>query len=433
MDNISEGLIRQYKKYDGLVIGGNDFLYTNQLEEHPCSYFVYCYGFLLSSLGVDTIFLENHYITEPIQTKGFIGSIMHCAQIYGFRVIGIELKGSPEHYYAHTGKQVEERMTTVAYDEKNRLIRLNEIATDIVDWKSRPDQWESSFMSDPEVSAQILEESGKSWIPKRRLGKWLLFCGMSHVNEEHSCKGLKDRLGVPGIGINFGRSLAFTKNKPFRDTSSSYERPTDYLIELTIDPVRSAKFHVNTSIFGLLYSFLFFFNAYQHMMKEFGYEVNVADLWKKNKKHLYQKNYQDMMMYMMEIDPYVFNKEYDFIGSILSDTLTEICSRKMVQSSLSGMTKEDMNELVDRLVLFIEQQTKSSFTLEHYPFLLDMLFLERKTLPEETDPVQFLSALKKKYHKQLTRPENHIYQLLFIMNSIGLELPKTRMIHLMFK
>jgi hypothetical protein len=433
MDKIAEGLIRQYKEHEGLVIGGNDFLYTNQLEEHPCSYFVYCYGFVLASLGVDTIFLENHYITEPIQTRGFIGSIIHCAQLYGFRVIGIELKGNPEQYYEHTGKQVDRRMTTVAYDEKSRLIQLNQIATDIVHWKSRPDQWESSFMIDSGISAQIEKASGKSWIPQRRKGKWLLFCGMSHVNEEKFCKGLKDMLGVPGIGINFGKSIGFTKNKPFRDTNSSYEKPTDYMIEMTIDPIRSAKFHINTSIFGLLYSLLFFFNAYQNMMNEFGFKVTTGDLWKKNKKHLYQKNYQDMLMYMMEVDPYVFNPEYDFIGSILSDTLTEVCSRKMVQSSLAGMTKEDMSELVDRLVLFIEQQTKSSFTLEHYPYLLDMLFLERKTLPEETEPVRFLSALKKKYHKQLTRPENHIYQLLFIMNSIGMDLPKTRMIHLMFK
>ena len=54
-------------KYDGLVMGGNDFLYTKELPSHPCSYFLYQYGDTLVEAGLDTIFLENHYLIELIR------------------------------------------------------------------------------------------------------------------------------------------------------------------------------------------------------------------------------------------------------------------------------------------------------------------------------------------------------------------------------
>lgn len=408
IDKVSEGLINLYKIHNGLVIGGNDFLYTNQLDEHPCSYFVYTYGFLLSALGVDTIFLENHYINEPIQTRGFIGSIMYCAYLYGLRVIGIELKGSPSFYYEHTGKQVDGNQTTVAYDEESRLKRLNMISKDIVEWK----------MAQP--------------YPEKRKGKWILFCGMSHVNDEKHCKGIRTLLNVPGLGILFGKTNMFTKEKMFKDPDSSYKKPTDYLIEIERNIMRSARFHVDTTLFGMMYKCLFFFNAYQKMMKEFGIEVTVGDLWTSISKQLYPKRMRDMIEHIIKADPYVNNKEHHHIGSIVFGKLKEVCSRKMLQSSLAGMTKIHMNELVDHLILFIEEKTKSSFQPIHYPYFMDMLFLERKTMPTEEKPINFISAVKRKFQKQLTRPENHIYSLLFIMNSLHISIPQTRFIHLLF-
>jgi len=60
------------KKYDGMVLGGNDFLYTKDMDCHPMAFFLYEYGRTLVECGLDTIYLENHFITEELQTRGLI-------------------------------------------------------------------------------------------------------------------------------------------------------------------------------------------------------------------------------------------------------------------------------------------------------------------------------------------------------------------------
>jgi hypothetical protein len=165
---------QQFGSTDGIIFGGNDFLYTKDLSSHPCSYFLYKYGRVLVQEGLDTIFLENHYIKEPIQSRGLIGHVMYCAYLFNLRVIGLEGKFTSEEYYKYTNKKIEDSWTTVAYTTKKRIDRLNIITKDIVDHHKK--------------------------------GKYLLFCGMSHVNDETystDCKGMKHLLNVPGCGLSF--------------------------------------------------------------------------------------------------------------------------------------------------------------------------------------------------------------------------------------
>ena len=53
-------------KYDGLVMGGNDFLYTKELPSHPCSYFLYQYG------DIQILHVFWNYILVHSNSKHFI-------------------------------------------------------------------------------------------------------------------------------------------------------------------------------------------------------------------------------------------------------------------------------------------------------------------------------------------------------------------------
>jgi len=389
---IKGGLERLLGESDGLVIGSNDFLYTDKLERHPCVELLYLYGWHLKSLGVDTIFIENHYVNEPIQTRGFIGQLTYCCYLFDLRPIGLEFKGTMGQYEEYTGREVRGKVTTVAYDEPNRILRLNRVVRDIVSHQS--------------------------------IGKWVLFCGMSHVNDAKNCEGIKTLLGVPGLGIQLTNRNFFEKKKDFVD--GSYRRPTDYLIGIAPPLKYSSRLYVDSMVFTTMHAILYFFKGYrkitgkQRLSELIQRPVTARPIW-----------YDEMAAWITTQDPELEIPDPELLSSIVYDL--DMCPRDVVQSVKTDLTESSLNEVVDTIVLFVEKDLsgKKDFRVER-DSLLDMLFLERKTLPLEKEKRDFLSAVKRKFQKQLNRPETHLYQLFQIMCLLGLSLPKTRNIKRLF-
>ena len=386
-DTIKAGLERLLSDHDGLVIGSNDFLYTDHLERHPCVELIYLYGWYIKSLGVDTIFIENHYINEPIQTRGFIGQLSYCCQLFDLRPIGIEFKGSMRQYEEYTGKEVTAKVTTVAYDEPNRILRLNRVVKDIVAYQA--------------------------------IGKWILFCGMSHVNDVKNCEGIKTLLGVPGLGIQLSDRNSFDKDKDFID--GTYRRRTDYLIRISPEIKYSSRLYADSMVFVIMHDILYFFKGYrqitgkQRLSDLFRKPVTARPAW-----------YDAMARWMMETDPSLEIPDPELLCSVVYDL--EICPRVVARSVMTDLTEKDMNGIVETIVLFVEKDLGP----DNYQGLLDMVFLERKTLPLGKEKRDFLSSVKKKFQKQTHRAETHLYQLFQIMCLLGLELPKTRNVKRIF-
>jgi hypothetical protein len=380
---IKGGLERLLEDSDGLVIGGNDFLYTDKMDRHPCVELLYLYGWHLKSLGVDTVFIENHYVNEPIQTRGFIGQLMYCCHRFDLRPIGLEFKGTMRQYEEYTGKEVKGKVTTVAYDEPNRILRLNRVVRDIVRHQA--------------------------------IGKWILFCGMSHVNDAKNCEGIKTLLGVPGLGIQLTKGNFFEKKRDFVD--GSYRRPTDYLIGISPPVKYSARLYVDSMVFTTMHAILYFFKGYrqitgtQRLSQLFRKPVTARPIW-----------YDEMARWIMEQDPALSIPDPELLCSVVYGL--EMCPMDIVRSVKTDLTHSDLNAVVDTIVLFVEKDLEKG--------LMDMIFLEKKTLPLQKEKRDFLSAVKKKFQKQLDRPETHLYQLFQIMCLLGLPLPKTRNIKRLF-
>ena len=395
-----ESILRDiFLNHDGIVLGGNDFLYTKDLPSHPMSYFIYEYGRLLQSLGVDTIYLENHYINEPLQTRGLIGHVMYCAYLYQFRVIGIEGKFTPVEYKKYTGLDIEDTWTTVAYSTKKRVERLNLITNDIVRHTKR--------------------------------GKYLVFCGMSHVNDETevtTCKGMKTLLGVPGIGCSFSNQTALTPKKVFRDEKSFYERPTDYLLELNSNSLSNDRLFIDASIWCMVHDYLFFYKTIYHLMKAYHLPISVSSLWKDNAT-IFPPLYRFYMNDMIKRDPtlslpdHELNELCSYLHHIIH-VRKQIASRSQLVAAFSTFTDNDLYDIVDSFVAWIKKMLRrrklDSITLD---VLSDLIFLEYKKLSTDKDEDRYILYLKNKYSKQLERPEHKIYTVIRIMKSLSMSYP----------
>jgi hypothetical protein len=392
----AEGLVAAFRN-DGIVCGGNDFLYTDHMTQHPCAYFLYEYGPLLAAQGVDTIFLENHYVSEPIQTRGFIGCVMYCAYRFGFRVVGLEFKGDAEEYERHTGVRPAERVTTVAYDERNRLLRLNTVVSDIVRYHMHPSVW--------------TPEKG------RRSGKYVLFCGMSHVNNEKGCRGIAERLGCPGVGVQFGRT-AWTKGGWFEDKASRYRRPTSFLLTMEERKEVSENLIVNGAMYSCLHDHLFFYRAYERLMRAAGKETSPSLLWK-SVFHVYPMEYQMMLRHIGRTESALESSErtYEEIASIVSDRL-RVVGREARRKALAGVTPEKLDRMAESVLLWMRAETGLAFDEEQRRDLMDMIFLEKKTMDCAQDERGWWSDLCFKFRKQPTRPEHHLFQWLEILASL---------------
>jgi hypothetical protein len=433
-DEVARGLVDLFQTHEGIVCGGNDFLYTSHMEQHPCAYFLYRYAPLLASLGVDTIFLENHYVSEPIQTRGFLGYIMYCAYRFGFRVVGLEFKGAADDYHRYTGQRPRDLVTTIAYDERNRVVRLNMVADDLRRYLLHPSVWTRA--------------------KGRRAGKYVLFCGMSHVNDEKRCKGIKTLFGAPGLGMQFGERTRWTPKKPFHDREARYKRPTDYLVEMQSLLPLSTRLHIDSTLYTTLHDYLFFYRAYAELMRRAGRETTPARLWRKP-TGVYPMEYRYMLEHMIHTDPRLalpkdvkvenvrhaaarkragmstlavrppLDAAYEQIASLVMDDSVNICSRRAQSMALAGITDEHLDDLTNRVREWIGAQTGRELTREQYPMVMDMIFLEKKTL-EDAPVERWWSALQAKFRKQRQRPEHHLFTFLKLMHSLGIALPKTR-------
>jgi hypothetical protein len=397
------------KNNDGMVLGGNDFLYTKELDSHPMSSFLYTYGILLRELGVDTIFLENHYTKELIQTRGFIGQVYYSAYCFDMKVVGIEGKFTPEEYKELTSVVMENECTTVAYTSKKRLDRLNVFVYHFV----------TNEMRKPNEKC------------KNR--KYLLFCGMSHVNNETDvtdCKGIKVLLSVPGIGAVYHKDnnleSSLTKGKPFSDFGSGYVRDTDYLLELKRDEVVENRLYIDSFIFSKIHDYYFFYKTYHRFMKHIGGIANTNSLWN-YKKTIYPPRYKEYIRLFIHWDKKLSLSEddYDNVLSYLHEMIhnkrDEIPSRKDIVQALNGITEEDLDFIVDQWTIWLKNMNNNKeLTKEGLDILSDIIFLEYKKLSEHRKEDRYIKYLKNKYRKQLERPETKIYTLCSIMKSLGI-------------
>lgn len=398
-------LIDLFKKNDGIVLGGNDFLYTKELPSHPMAYFLYEYGRLLQSCGVDTIYLENHYINEPLQTRGLIGHVMYCAYLYQFRVIGIEGKFKPEQYKSYTGKTINDTWTTVAFSTKKRIERLNLITNDIV--------------------------------AHTKKGKYLLFCGMSHVNDESqvtTCKGIKTLLNVPGFGCVFADETKLTPNKPFRDETSSYQRPTDYMLELKSESISNDRLFIDATLWCQVHDYLFFYKTLYHLCKHYNKPISVSLLWK-DKATIFPPFYRWYMDDMIRRDERLTlpEKELNDLCSYLHHIIhvrKEIASRKQMVEAFSTFTDNDLYDIIDTWVSWMKKmlRVKRLDTIA-LNAISDIIFLEYKSLSTERTENNYLLYLKNKYSKQLDRPEHKIYTVIRIMKSLSLTYPRHKLLY----
>lgn len=391
-------------RYDGMVLGGNDFLYTKELQSHPMSYFLYEYGRLLVSCGLDTIYLENHYINEPLQTRGLIGHVMYCAYVYNLRVIGIEGKFTPDMYKEYTNKTITETWTTVAYSTKKRLDRLNIITNDIVKHTKK--------------------------------GKYLLFCGMSHVNDETevtTCKGIKTFLNVPGVGCIFTSVNAMTPNKPFRDESSLYERPADYLIELHSKSVSNDRLYIDATTWCYVHDILFFYKTVYHMMKHVNKSISIKSLWNVPTT-IFPPIYRLYIDDMIKRDNRLALPETELndVCSYIHYTLylrKEVANREQITKALSFLTENNLYDIIDTWIEWVKKISKRK-TLDKVLLeaVSDIIFLEYKKLSTEREEDRYILYLKNKYMKQLERPENKFYTLIRIMKSLSLSYPTSKLL-----
>jgi hypothetical protein len=388
-------------RYDGMVLGGNDFLYTKELPAHPMCLFLYQYGLLLRECGVDTIFLENHYTKEPIQTRGFIGQVMYSAYCFGMRVIGIEGKFTPEEYKKYTTVVMDFDCTTVAYTSKKRLDRLNVFVSHFV-----PCQMRTSVSK-----------------------KYLLFCGMSHVNNEPGvtdCKGIKEFLGVPGIGsslIEKGEN-ALTKGKKFVDAGSGYSRDCDYLLEMVHSSSVNDMLFIDSTIFCMIHDYYFFYKSYYRFMIHYKLQPSVMALWN-HKTTIYPPRYKEYVKQMIKWDHRMElpEEEIDGVLSYMHNVIhvkQEIPSRKQVADCLRGLTEEDLNYVVDQWVSWLKKLNNGKkLTYQALDVLSDIIFLEYKTL-EKRKEEGYIKYLKDKYQKQLERQEHKIHTMFRIMKSLSI-------------
>lgn len=386
-ESIQKGLQKVFGVHQGLVMGSNDFFYTHHLIRHPCVEFLYRYGWYLKSLGVDTIFVENHYINEPIQTRGFLGQLMYCCFLFDLRVIGLEFKGSMKEYLAYTGKEVSAKVTTIAYNEAERLLRLNRVVKDIVEHHQR--------------------------------GKWILFCGMSHVGDTSKCEGIKTLLQVPGWGIQEGKIDSIRAKADFVD--GRYRKPTDCLVQLAHSEKYSERLYIDSMVFAVMYGILYFFSGYRKVKQV----ETVGELFKQQPT-VYPLWYNDMVKWMMRTDPARSVPDPEVVCTLAFDLTREVCSRGTLTSIKTGLSESELEGVVDTIILFLEKDYRS------FRGIMDMVFLEKKTLPLSHEPREVISQIKTKFNKQLHRSENHLYVLFQIMCRLKLPLPDTHAVRRLF-
>ena len=405
---ISQWIKTTLASQDGLVLGGNDFLYTKDMSSHPCTYFLYKWGKELVQAGLDTIFLENHYIKEEIQTRGLIGHVMYCAYLYNLRVVGLEGKFTPEEYYLHTAKKINEPWTTVAYTTKKRVDRLNIITKDIVEHYKK--------------------------------GKYLLFCGMSHVNDEKEvtkCKGIKTLLAVPGCGIRFteegDKNSRVNPNEPFSDPSSSYTRPTDYMITLYQNKRIDKRLYIDATIWCTLHDFLFFYSSYYNLLSRYKETPSVFKLWN-HKTAIYPPSYRMYMTNMISREPDLSIPEQD-MDDVCSYTFTyfqlhpTIPSRKEYVDASLFFTEHKLDEMVDRVVQWVHDTIHvKKLDRDDLDTCMNLIFLENKKLSLEEEEEVYVAYIKNKFSKQLERPEHKLFMLLRIMNTIGIRIKTNNII-----
>lgn len=406
MDNpddmaITEWIHTVLRDHDGLVLGGNDFLYTKTMSSHPCSYFLYKYGPELVKAGLDTIFLENHYIKELIQTRGLLGHVMYCASLYHLRVVGLEGKFTQDEYYKYTNKKINEPWTTVAYSTKKRVDRLNIVTKDIVDHQKK--------------------------------GKYLLFCGMSHVNDETEvteCKGIKTLLNVPGCGIVFTADgdvhSRVVPNEPFRDVQSSYVRPTDYMIYLYQDKLIDKRLYIDATIWCTVHDFLFFYHAYHTLLLRHGQQASVKRLWN-HTTSIFPPFYLTYIHDIVQREPSLRLPEQE-LTDVCSFVFTyfhahsNIPSRKEYVDAATFFNEDRLDEMVDRLMQWVHTLVNGRLNKLDLDQCMNMIFIEYKMLSLEEDESAYVDYIKNKFFKQLERPEHKLFMLLRIMKTVGISI-----------
>jgi hypothetical protein len=178
---------------------------------------------------------------------------------------------------------------------------------------------------------------------------------------------------------------------------------------------------MDSTIFSVMYGLLYFFSGYrkvkgvQRAGEFFHQQPTVYPLW-----------FNDMIEWIMKVDPDRRVPDPEVVCTITFDLTREVCSRKVIASIKTGLTESHLEGVIDTIILFLEKDYSS------IRGLMDMVFLEKKTLPLSDDIREVISQIKRKFKKQLHRSENHLYTLFQIMCKLHLELPDAHAIRRLF-
>jgi hypothetical protein len=269
---------------------------------------------------------------------------------------------------------------------------------------------------------------------------------MSHVNDEPDiqCGGIKTLLSVPGIGCVFSdiKESIITKNKPFTDNHSIYKRDTDYLIELSSTSVTKDRLYIDTYIWSLLHDYLFLYKTIHTICKKHNIDTTVKKLWNHNTT-VYPPNYLLYVNHMITLDERLLlvdrdghknNKELDAICSYVHYLVRyykEIPSRKKINQSVQFLTTDDLDHIVDEWLLWLKKKlNKQKVTNDKNALdaLSDIVFLEYKKLSTDKTESEYIRYLKKKYSKQLDRPEHKLYRIISMTKQLSIPYPTSKLI-----
>jgi hypothetical protein len=209
------------------------------------------------------------------------------------------------------------------------------------------------------------------------------------------------------------------------DENSTYLRDTDFMVHVYRDPTIDKRLYINSYVWASVHDHLFFYKTYYHIMKHYGFEPSVQSLWNHTTMifpHEYTLFVNDMIRRNIEL-----SLPETELNGVCSYVFTYFQSRTMVPKrdelvkASESFNEKMLNSIVDKWVSWMKRITKTD-PLEKIALdaCMDIIFLDTKTLSLDNDEDKYVSYIKRKFEKQLERPEHKLFTLLRIMNSISI-------------
>jgi hypothetical protein len=131
----------------------------------------------------------------------------------------------------------------------------------------------------------------------------------------------------------------------------------------------------------------------------------------------------------LEISSHEIDDVCSFMFSRYVITCKKMPSRSELVNSMSSITEEQMNEVVDLWAEWIKSKIQyDSLEKAQLDLLSDIIFLEYKKLSLDNNEDEYISYLKHKFKKQLDRPEHKLFTLFRIMKSVHIDFKTNKIV-----